>query len=238
MENIFSRAELLLGQEALEKLRRSKVAVFGLGGVGSYAAEALVRGGIGHLVFVDNDTVGITNINRQLVADSSTIGRLKTEVMKERVLLINPEVKVETIDGFYLPETAEQFFVEDCDYIVDAIDTVTAKLDLAERAAKRRIPIISCLGTGNKLDPTAFRVADIYATSVCPLARVMRHELKKRGIGSLKVVYSTEPPLTAGKAEEDGGRRSVPGSVSFVPPVAGLIMAGEVIKDLIGGSRK
>lgn len=224
----------MIGRDALERLRTSTVAVFGLGGVGSYAAEGLARGGVGHLVLVDSDTVSSSNINRQLLALSDTIGQLKTEVMRERVLAINPQAEVKIISDFYLPDKADSFFVSDYDYLVDAVDTVTAKIDLAVQAKRRAIPIISCMGTGNKLDPTAFEVADIKKTSVCPLARVMRKELKVRGIDELKVVYSREKPLAAADNKEPD---RTPGSVSFVPPVAGLIIAGEVIKDLIGEMR-
>ena len=231
MQDIFSRTAQLIGNEAVQRLNASTVAGFGLGGVGSFVVEGLARSGIGHLVLIDNDKVNETNINRQLIALTDTIGEYKTDVAKKRVLSINPQAKVEIITDFYLPDKAEQFFISDYDYIVDAIDTVTAKIDIAVQAETRGIPMISCMGTGNKLDPTRFEVTDIKKTSICPLARVMRRELKARGIDSLKVVYSKEEPRKS-RISEDG--RNLPGSVSFVPPVAGLIIAGEVVKDLIG----
>lgn len=231
----FSRTEMLIGRKALDKLAASHVMVFGIGGVGSFTVEALTRAGVGKLTLVDADCVCLTNLNRQLHATSRTIGRPKVEVMRERVLDINPEAKVTAIQKFYLPENAEEFFDAECDYIVDAIDTVTAKIDLVVRAQSKGIPVISCMGAGNKMDPTRFEVADIFKTSVCPLAKVMRYELRTRGIKSLKVVYSKEEPLSGGAPPETEivQRRSVPGSISFVPSVAGLIMAGEVIKGLI-----
>jgi tRNA A37 threonylcarbamoyladenosine dehydratase len=245
----FSRMELLIGADALKKLKESNVAVFGIGGVGSYTVEGLVRAGVGSLVLVDDDTVCLTNINRQLHATRKTVGRVKVDVMKERILEINPKAEVETYRLFYLPDTAETIAWEGVDYIVDAMDTVSAKLDLVERAIRLGIPLISCMGAGNKLDPTRFEVADIYDTSVCPLCKVMRSELKKRNVPALKVVYSKEPPVAPLKDEVTGcaegcicpkgttrkctERRSIPGSISFVPSVAGLIMAGEVVKDLI-----
>ena len=234
----FSRTELLIGKEALERLKKSKVAVFGIGGVGSFAAEALPRAGIGKFVLVDKDVVEITNLNRQLIATRKTLGRPKAEIMKERILDINPEAEVTVYQAFYLPETASELIQDDYDYIVDAVDTVTAKIDLVVQAKKRGIPIISSMGAGNKLDPTRFRVADIYSTSVDPLAKVMRRELRSRGIESLKVVYSDEPPIKPMESEEKTARRHVPGSISFVPPVAGMIIAGEVVKDIIGYSGK
>lgn len=246
----FSRTELLIGKEGLETLRKSTVAIFGIGGVGSYVAEGLVRSGVGHFVLIDDDLICLTNINRQLHATRKTVGRPKVEVMKERILDINLKAEVRTIQRFYLPECANEIISDDYDYMVDAIDTVTAKVDLALQAKKRGIPIISCMGAGNKLDPTRFEVTDIYKTSVDPLARVMRKELRERGIDSLKVVYSTEPPIKPGESEENscaqqcicpkGTQRSctvknqIPGSVAFVPSAAGLIIAGEVVKDLIG----
>lgn len=234
----FSRTELLIGKEALERLKKSKVAVFGIGGVGSFAAEALARAGIGKFVLVDKDVVEITNLNRQLIATRKTLGRPKAEIMKERILDINPEAEVTVYQAFYLPETASELIQDDYDYIVDAVDTVTAKIDLVVQAKKRGIPIISSMGAGNKLDPTRFRVADIYSTSVDPLAKVMRRELRSRGIESLKVVYSDEPPIKPMESEEKTARRHVPGSISFVPPMAGMIIAGEVVKDIIGYSGK
>ena len=232
--NQFERFELLLGTEALEKLKNSHVAVFGVGGVGGYAVEALARSGVGRLDLIDSDTVSLTNLNRQIIALHSTLGQYKTDVAAARVRDINPECEVTVHRMFYLPETAEQFDFTEYDYIVDAIDTVSGKLELALRAQEAGTPIISSMGTGNKLDPTAFEVADISKTSVCPLARVMRLECRKRGIKKLKVVYSKEQarkPLSA-PSESDGTRRSIPASTAFVPSVAGLIIAGEVIKDL------
>lgn len=225
---------MLIGDAGVEKLHKSHVAVFGLGGVGSYTAEALARAGVGELTVVDSDTVSVTNINRQLYALNSTVGVKKTDVAAQRIKDINPDCIVHIIDGFYLPENAADFFVSHYDYIADAVDTVSAKLSLAAEAQRRGIPIVSCMGTGNKLDPTLFRVSDISQTSVCPLCRVMRRELKARGVKSLRVVWSPEPPLTPGECAEGSTRRAVPGSISFVPPVAGMIMAGEIVKNLIG----
>lgn len=236
MDEQFSRSQLLLGGEAMTKLAGARVAVFGVGGVGGYTVEALARCGVGMLDLIDNDTVSISNLNRQILATHSTVGRLKVDVARERVLDINPACVVRTYPCFYLPDTADQFDFTQYDYIVDAIDTVTGKLLLAERAAEANTPIISAMGTGNKLDPTAFQVADISQTSMCPLARVMRKELKKRGIVHLKVVYSREEPLSPVDGEAEAarlGKRQIPGSVSFVPGAAGLILAGAVIKDLI-----
>ena len=230
MLNEFSRTELLLGSEKLNKLKNSTVAVFGVGGVGGYVAEALARCGVGHIVLVDNDVVSLTNLNRQVIALQSTIGMPKTEVMKNRITDINPSAVVEVKNCFYLPETSGEFDFSKYDYVVDAIDTVTGKLQLVMQANECGTPIISSMGTGNKLDPTAFEVADIYKTSVCPLARVMRYELKKRGIKKLKVVYSKEKPVDIGNVEIDGGKNV--GSIAFVPSVAGLIIASEVVKDL------
>jgi len=236
MEDRFTRTKLLLGEDALTKLSHSRVAVFGVGGVGSYVVEALARSGVGHFLLVDNDTVSVSNINRQLHALTSTVGQYKTKLMADRIKLINPDAVVETIEDFYLPETRDKFLSGDIDYIVDAIDTVTAKLDLVMQAHERNIPIISSMGAGNKLDPTKFQVADIYKTSVCPLARVMRQKLRKLGIKSLKVVYSQEEPLSVKAIDEElnipAGKSTVPGSVAFVPSVAGLIIASEVVKDL------
>ena len=238
MTNDFSsRTELLLGADGLSRLAAARVAVFGLGGVGSYAAEALVRAGVGHFLLVDHDVVSLSNLNRQLHATRKTVGQKKTEAMRERMLDVNPDADVESIDAFYEPNCAEDFFSAPLDYIIDAVDTVTAKLSLAVEATRRNIPIISSMGAGNKLDPTLFEVADIYETSVCPLAKTMRKELKKRGVPRLKVVYSKEPPLSAVASESDHGRHA-PGSVSFVPSVAGLILAGEVIRALTGVNRK
>lgn len=228
----FSRTELLLGKEGMEKLKKARVAVFGVGGVGGYVVEALARSGVGAIDLVDKDTVSLSNINRQIIALHSTVGRLKTEVAAERAKDINPEICVKTHNLFYLPETAAQFDFADYDYIVDAIDTVSGKIALVEQANKAKTPIISSMGAGNKLDATAFEVADISKTSVCPLARVMRRELKKRGINHLKVVYSKEEPLPAKTQDEETGK-PIPASIAFVPSVVGLIIAGEVIKDLV-----
>ena len=232
---------MLIGSAAMEKLAASHVMVFGIGGVGSFTVEALARAGVGKLTLVDDDCICLTNINRQLHATTQTIGRFKVEVMKERVLDINPQARVTVIQKFYLPENAEEFFATNCDYIVDAIDTVTAKIDLIVRAQSKGIPVISSMGAANKMDPTQFEVADIFKTTVCPLAKVMRYELRARGVKALKVVYSKEKPLTpqAGECPPEpvrpgAARRQIPGSISFVPSVAGLILAGEVIKDLIG----
>lgn len=235
MINEFSRTELLLGADGMEKLKRARVAVFGIGGVGGYAVEALARAGIGALDLIDNDVISLTNINRQIIALHSTVGLPKTDVMAARVKDINPECEVRTYQTFYGPDTAEKFDFAQYDYIIDAIDTVTGKLALAVNAQKANTSIISSMGTGNKLDPTAFTVTDIYKTSFCPLARIMRKELRKRGIERLKVVYSQEEALTPEGVTEElpQGRRSIPGSVSFVPSAAGLILAGEVIKDIV-----
>jgi tRNA A37 threonylcarbamoyladenosine dehydratase len=233
----FSRSQLLLGEEAMQRLKDSRVAVFGIGGVGGYTAEALARGGVGTLDLIDSDTISVTNINRQLFATHSTVGKRKVDVAKERILDIYPDAVVHTHPIFYTPETADQFDFTQYDYIVDAIDTVTGKLCLAERAFAVGTPIISCMGAGNKMDGTAFRVADISKTTICPLARVMRKELKKRGISHMKVVYSLEEALTPVGAEEEmaaTGKRQIPGSVSYIPGIAGLLLAGEVIKDLAG----
>lgn len=235
MNNEFSRTQLLLGQAAMDRLAGASVAIFGIGGVGSYVAEALARSGVGHLAFYDNDQVSLTNINRQLIATHRTIGMAKTQVMRERALEINPAAQVQAHELFYGADTAHLVELAGFDYVVDAIDTVTSKLLLIERCREAGVAIISSMGAGNKLDPTQFQVADIYSTSVCPLAKAMRHELRKRGIPALKVVYSQEMALTPLEAAEDkpAGRRAIPGSVAFVPSVAGLILAGEVIKDLV-----
>ena len=242
-DNWCSRTEALLGTEGVKRLENSTVAVFGIGGVGGYVAEALARSGVGHLELIDHDTVSVSNINRQIVALRSTVGKYKVDVMKERVLDINPEVEVVAHKCFYLPETANQFDFTKYDYVVDCIDTVTGKLQLIEAAKAAGVPVISSMGAGNKLDPTAFEVADISKTSVCPLAKVMRRELKKRNIKNVKVVYSKEEPVEAKislkEAEvQDSSRRSIPASCAFVPSVAGLILAGEVIKDLTGNNEK
>ena len=227
MEEQFSREELLIGKKAVEKLHNSKVAVFGIGGVGSFVVEGLARSGIGNFILIDNDDVDITNINRQLIASYDTIGKPKVNIAKERILSINPKANIEIKKEFFMPES-EDFFDDCIDYIVDAVDTVTAKIEIIVRANKHNIPVISSMGTGNKLTPTLFEVADIYKTSVCPLAKVMRKELKQRNIPNLKVVYSKEEPKKNLEAK-------VPGSISFVPSVAGLIIAGEVVKDIIKG---
>ena len=240
MREEFSRMGLLLGEEALSRLEGARVAVFGLGGVGGYTVEALARAGIGHLDLIDSDTVSLSNRNRQILATRSTLGLPKTEAAKRRVLDINEEAQVTTWELFYNADTADRIDLSVYDYIVDAIDTVTAKLLLIQRAHEAAVPIISCMGTGNKLDPTAFQVTDISKTSMCPLARVMRKELGKRGIKHLKVVYSQEEAMTPHGAEEEMaalGKRQIPGSVSFVPGAAGLILAGEVIRDLTGYGR-
>ncbi len=248
MINQFARTQLLLGKEGMNDLASAKVAIFGIGGVGGYVAEALARSGIGSFVLVDDDKVCLANNNRQIIATRKTVGKYKADVMKERILDINPDAQVEVRKCFYLPENADEFDFSEYSYVVDAVDTVTAKIEIILRAKSAGVPVISCMGAGNKLDPTQFHVADIYKTTMCPLAKVMRHELKKRGVKKLKVVYSTEkpvrpledmsiscrthcvcPPGTQHKCTE---RRDIPGSVAFVPPVAGLILAGEVIKDL------
>ncbi len=230
---LFIRTEMLIGERGMERLHKARVAVFGIGGVGGFAVEALVRGGVGALVLFDSDCVSVSNRNRQLIATERTVGRPKVEVMKERILDINPEADVEGYQVFYLPENAGHYDLGRYDYIIDAVDTVTAKLELAVRAQQAGVPIISSMGTGNKCDPTMLEVGDLYQTSVCPLAKVMRRECKKRGILKLKVVYSKEEVLEPQFfADSDG--KAVPGSLSFVPSVAGLILAGEVIKDLVG----
>ena len=248
MLNQFSRTQLLIGEEAIQKLAKSRVAVFGIGGVGGYVCEALIRSGVGAFDLVDDDKVCLTNLNRQIIATRKTVGKYKVEVMKERMLEINPDVDVRTYQCFFLPENADDFPFEEYDYIVDAVDTVTAKLEIIMRAKEKNVPVISAMGAGNKLDPSRFQVADIYKTKVCPLAKVMRRELKKRGVRKLKVVYSDElptrpindmasscrtncicPPGAEHKCTE---RRDIPGSTAFVPSVAGLIIAGEVIRDL------
>lgn len=228
----FSRTELLLGKEGVDKLKNARVAVFGVGGVGGYVVEALVRSGVGSLALIDKDVVSESNINRQIIALHSTVGQFKTEVAARRAIDINPNVIINVHNVFYLPENAQDFDFSQYDYVVDAIDTVSGKIALIEQAKANNVPIISSMGAGNKLDPTAFEVSDITKTSVCPLARVMRRELKKRGIEHVKVVYSKEEPLVTGEKDEESGK-SVPGSVAFVPSVVGLIIAGEVIKDLI-----
>ncbi len=249
MLNQFSRTELLLGKEAMDKLQNSRVAVFGIGGVGGYVCEALVRSGVYHFDLIDDDQVCLTNLNRQIIATCKTVGQYKVDVMRERILEINPDADVSVHKCFFLPENADEFPFEEYDYVVDAVDTVTAKIELVMKAQEKGVPIISSMGAGNKLDPSAFKVADIYKTRVDPLARVMRREMKKRGVKKLKVVYSEEDPkrpiedmavscrnnciCPPGAQHKCTERRDVPGSTAFVPSVAGLIIAGEVIKDLI-----
>ena len=253
MLNQFSRTELLIGKEALERLSKAHVAVFGIGGVGGYVVEALVRSGIGAYDLIDDDKVCLTNLNRQIIATRDTIGRHKVEVMRERILSINPDAEVTTHRCFYLPENAQDFDFSSYDYVVDAVDTVTAKLEIVMRAKESNIPVISCMGVGNKLNPTQLEIADIYKTSVCPLAKVMRRELRKRGVDKLKVLYSKEEPITPLDDSEDTcrehcvcppgttrkctQRRAIPGSISLVPSAAGLIIASEVVKDLAGINR-
>ena len=248
MLNQFSRTQLLLGQEAMDRLAASRVAVFGIGGVGGYVCEALVRSGVGAFDLIDDDKVCLTNINRQIIATRTTIGKYKVDVMKERMLDINPKADINVHKCFFLPENSDDFDFEKYDYVVDAVDTVTAKLEIIMKAKKHNVPVISAMGAGNKLDSSAFMVADIYDTKICPLARVMRRELKKRNVDSLKVVYSQEKPTRPiedmsiscrsncvcppGAAHKCTERRDIPGSTAFVPSVAGLIMAGEIVKDL------
>ena len=247
METQYSRTELLLGKENMEKLAAARVCIFGIGGVGGYVAEALARSGVGHLDLVDNDVICLSNLNRQIIATHRNLGEYKVDAMKERILSINPDAEVHTHQCFFLPENASEFPFEKYDYVVDAIDTVTAKIELVIQCQKAGVPIMSSMGAGNKLDPTQFRVADIYKTRMDPLAKVMRRELKKRGVNKLKVVYSEEEPVTpadnadiqndVGTDRPGSKRRSTPGSTAFVPSVAGLIIAGEVIKDLTGKCR-
>lgn len=234
MLNQYSRTELLLGEDAVKALHSARVAVFGIGGVGGYVCETLARSGVGAFDLVDDDKVALTNLNRQIIATQKTLGRYKVDVMRERILEIDPSVDIRVYKSFFLPENAAEFPFGEYDYVVDAVDTVTAKLELIMRAELFDVPVISAMGAGNKLDPGRFRVADIYETRICPLARVMRRELKKRGVEHLKVVYSDEPPLEPLPAmeRESTQRRAIPGSVAFVPAVAGLMIAGEVVKDL------
>lgn len=239
MVNQNSRTELLIGEKGVSRLKGSSVIVFGIGGVGSHCAEALARCGMGKLILVDNDTVSLTNINRQSIAYHSTIGKMKTEIMKDRIRDINPEIQVRTYESFVLPDNLGRILDDEkqVDYIIDAIDTVSAKIALAEESVKRNIPLISSMGTGNKLHPERFEITDLSKTSVCPLCRVMRRELRKKGISHLKVLYSKEMPVdVSGRStgEDIGERRSVPGSISFVPPVAGLLIAGYVVRELTG----
>lgn len=234
MKEQFCRSAMLLGEDAIDRLATKRVAIFGIGGVGSFCVEALARAGIGELVLFDSDQVSVSNINRQIIALHSTVGCAKVDVMRERILDINPNALVETHNVFYTAENAELVELSGCDYIVDAIDTVSSKLELIERAKKAGIPIISSMGTGNKLDPSRFDISDIYKTKVCPLARVMRYELRRRDIKSLKVLFSTEEAIVPQNTDSPApGRRQTPGSISFVPSVAGLMIAGEVIRDLV-----
>lgn len=253
MLNQFSRTQLLLGEESMKKLSDMRVAVFGIGGVGGYVCEALVRTGVGHFDLIDDDKVCLTNLNRQIIATRKTVGLYKADVMKERMLEINPNVEVNVYKCFFLPENADEFPFADYDYVIDAVDTVTAKVELVMKCKEMNVPIISSMGAGNKLDASAFKVADIYKTKMCPLAKVMRHEMKKRGVKKLKVVYSEEKPTRPiedmsiscrthcicppGAQHKCTERRDIPGSVAFVPSVAGLIIAGEVIKDLTKDTR-
>lgn len=246
----FSRTELLLGKDGMNRLAKSKVAVFGIGGVGGYVCEALVRSGVGAFDLIDDDKICLTNLNRQIIATRKTIGKYKVDVMKERMLEINPDVKVDIHKCFFLPENAHEFAFDEYDYVVDAVDTVSAKIEIIMQSQKNNVPVISCMGAGNKLDADKFQVADIYQTKMCPLAKVMRRELKKRGVKKLKVVYSEEEPkrpiddlsiscrtncvCPPGTKRKCTVRRDIPGSVSFAPSVAGLIIAGEVVKDLVG----
>ena len=254
MLNQFSRTELLLGKDGMERLKNARVAVFGIGGVGGYTVEALARSGVGTLDLIDDDKVCLTNLNRQIIATRKTLGKYKVDVAKERILEINPDAVVHTYKMFYMPDTADQFDFSQYDYVVDAIDTVTGKIELVMQAQKSNTPIISCMGAGNKMDASAFEVADIYKTKVCPLAKVMRRELKKRGVKKLKVVYSEEQPIRPvedmaiscrshcicppGATHKCTERRDIPGSVAFVPSVVGLIIAGEVVKDLTAECRR
>ncbi len=239
MINQFSRTELIIGKQGLEKLHNAKVAIFGIGGVGSFVVEALARAGIGNFILIDNDTVSITNLNRQLIATQKTLGKYKVDVMKERILEINPEAKVTIYKEFYMPDSNSNIIDKTIDYVVDAIDTITAKISLVMECNKLNIPIISSMGTGNKLKPEMFEIDDIYNTSVCPLAKVMRKELKARKIKKLKVLYSKEEPIKPNPElleemiDKDDTKKQVPGSISFVPSCAGLMIAGEVVKDLI-----
>lgn len=229
---MFSRLELLIGDD-IQKLKNANILVFGVGGVGGFVVEGLIRSGIGHITIVDNDEVSLTNLNRQIIATRDTIGKKKVQVMKERILSINPDCDVQTLEMFYLPETADQIDLTKYDYVVDAIDTITAKIELAVRCEKLNVPLISSMGTGNKMNPALLQVSDIYKTSVCPLAKVMRRELKARKVKHLKVVYSTEKPLKPRPSDEKTSKRSVPGSTAFVPSSAGLLIVSEVVKDLL-----
>lgn len=247
MQTQFERTKLLIGEESLEKLKNARVAIFGVGGVGGYVCEALARSGIGSFDLIDNDTVCLSNLNRQIIATHSSVGKYKVDVMRDRMLDINPEVNVKVYKCFFLPENAHEFPFAEYDYVVDAVDTVTAKIELVMKCQEEGVPIISSMGTGNKMEASAFKVTDIYKTKMCPLAKVMRYELKKRGVKKLKVVYSEEIPLNpmdrsievdAKTDKTVASRRSTPGSLAFVPPVSGMIIAGEVVKDLTGQKGK
>lgn len=237
MENQFSRTELLIGKEAVSKLNHSKVAIFGIGGVGSYVCEGLARAGVQNFVLIDNDTISVSNINRQIHSTHATINQYKVDVMKDRILSINPNSQITTFTDFFMPNCKTKILDTSIDYIVDAVDTVTAKLEIIEQAKFLNIPVISCMGTGNKLDPTRLEISDISKTSVCPLAKVIRSELRKRGISKVKVLYSKEEPINPNydnlKIDSENNKKPVPGSISFVPSVAGLIISSEVVKDLI-----
>lgn len=249
MLNQFSRTELLIKSEGIEKLQNSKIAIFGIGGVGSFVVEGLVRAGVGNFVLIDDDKICLTNLNRQIIATRKTIGKFKVDVAKERILEINPDAKVETYQEFYMPDSKTNIINEDLDYVIDCVDTITAKIEIIEQCKKLSIPVISSMGTGNKLDPSRFEITDIFKTSICPLAKVMRKELKKRNIDNLKVIYSKEEPIKIddnsnsscktncicppGTKRKCTIRNQVPGSISFVPSVAGLMMAGEVVRDII-----
>lgn len=250
MLNQFSRTELLIKEDGIQKLQKAKVAIFGIGGVGSFAVEGLVRSGIGNFILVDDDKICLTNLNRQIIATRKTIGKYKVDVMEERILEINPDAKIQTYQEFYMPNSKTNIITEDIDYVIDCVDTVTAKIEIVKRCKELDVPIISAMGTGNKLDPSRFEITDIYKTSICPLAKVMRKELRKRNIDSLKVIYSKEEPIEIdeysnsscktncicppGTKRKCTIRNQVPGSISFVPSVAGLMIAGEVIREIIG----
>ena len=241
MKEQFERTNLLLGEEAIDRLQNARVIVFGVGGVGGHVCEALVRSGVGEIDIVDNDTVSVSNINRQIIATHSTVGKLKVDVMRDRLLDINPDAKVKAHACFFLPENADTFHFEQYDYVVDCIDTVTGKIEIIMRAQAAGTPVISAMGAGNKLDPSRFKVADIYKTDVCPLAKTMRRELKKRGVKKLKVVFSDEKPIVPtsrrdNPVQEGPRKRDIPGSTAFVPAVAGMVLAGEVIRDIAGVS--
>ena len=237
MEKMFSRTEMLIKKDGLDKLRQAKIAIFGIGGVGSYVLEALVRAGVGNFVLIDGDTVAESNINRQLIATTKTIGRNKVDVAKERVLEINPNANVEIYNEFFLPNSSSNIIDKELTYVIDCVDTVTAKLEIISQCKAKDIPVISSMGTGNKLDPTKFQIADIRKTSVCPLAKVMRKELKNRNITHVKVLFSKEEPIKTVSIINESNKKAIPGSISFVPSVAGLIIAGEVIRDIIGSNQ-